>query len=217
MWLQDNHIKAVIFDVDGTLLDTGDGIMHSIRHTLETFGLPVPIENVLRKYVGPSPYESLQQFAGLSEDSARAGANMFREFYKNVALYEATIYDGVMSLLERLKQDGYKLGVATNKREDYALDILHYFGISPYCEIIHGSDSDYKLTKADIINLCCAELGVSKENILYVGDTEYDARGAAFAGIKFCAVTWGYGYKQGEFLSDYPVSLICHKPSDLEN
>lgn len=215
MWLQDNHIKAVLFDVDGTLLDTGEGIMHSIRYTLEKFGLSIPSADDLRKYVGPSPYESLQKYAGLSGDDARIGANIFREFYKNEALYEAKIYDGILPLLERLIHNGYKLGVATNKREDYALDILQHFEITDYCDVIHGADYDYKLTKADIINRCCAELGVEKEYTLYVGDTEIDAQGAATAGINFCAVLWGYGFKKGDIQRDYPIFHVCDTPNAL--
>ncbi len=210
-------IKAILFDVDGTLLDTGEGIMHSICYTLEQFGRTIPAKEQLRKYVGPSPHDSLRMYAGLSTEDARIGANIFREYYKAEALYEASMYDGVMQLLEQLKQEGYKLGVATYKREDYAMDILRHFGIAEYCSVIHGADYDFKLTKADIISQCCAELELAKDAILYVGDTDQDAKGAAAAGIKFCAAIWGYGFSKEDVQSEYPIDMVCHSPLDLLN
>lgn len=215
MWLQDNHIKAILFDLDGTLLDTSEGIRHSVRYVLEKLGLPQPSDDRIREFVGPPIQESLMKYAGLSTEEAQEGANIFREFYKNETLFEASVYEGILSLLERLKQNGYKIGVATYKREDYALDILRHFGISPYCEVIHGADNENKLTKADIIDLCCVELGVPKSNIMLVGDTEHDAKGAATAGVKFCAVTWGFGYKSNEVTSVSPIVLICNDPNSL--
>lgn len=215
MWLKDNHIKVLLFDVDGTLLDTGMGIIHSVRYTLDKLGLPRLPEEILRAFVGPPIQESLRKYAGLSVEDAQKGANIFRDFYKSEALFEASLYEGVLPLLERLKRDGYLIGVATYKREDYALDILRHFGIADYCEVMHGADNDNKLTKADIINLCCVELGVARENIVYVGDTEHDAKGAALAGIKFCAVTWGYGFTPENVSSVYPIDLICNQPNEL--
>ena len=215
MWLKGNHIKAVLFDVDGTLLDTSIGITHSVRYTLEKLGLQKLSEDTLRKFVGPPPQEAFQKYVELSKEEAQRAANVYREFYKKEALFEASVYEGILSLLERLKQNGYKIGVATYKREDYALDILRHFGISPYCEVIHGADNENKLTKADIIDLCCVELGVPKSNIMLVGDTEHDAIGAYRAGVKFCAVTWGFGYKPDEVASNYPIALICNDPNSL--
>jgi len=215
MWLHNNHIEAILFDLDGTLLDTSEGIRHSVRYALEKLGLPQPSDERIREFVGPPIQESLQRYAGLSIEEAQVGANIFRDFYKKEALFEASLYDGIISLLERLKKDGIKIAVATYKREDYAIDILRHFGIASYCDVIHGADNENRLTKADIINLCCAELDVPKNNIVLVGDTEHDAKGAAEAGVRFCAVTWGFGYTRSDTRSKYPIDFICNQPVDI--
>lgn len=215
MWLKDNQIKAILFDLDGTLLDTSEGILHSVRYTLDALGLPSLPNEIIKNFIGPPIQNSLQKYVGLSLEAAQAGTNVFRDFYKGEALYEARLYDGVIPLIEQLQKGGYKIAVATYKREDYAIDILQHYGIAGYCSVIHGADNENKLTKADIINLCCAELGVEKENILLVGDTEHDAKGASLAGVKFCAVTWGFGYNKNDVNSDYPIDFVCNQPLDI--
>lgn len=215
MWLKDNHIEAILFDLDGTLLDTSEGICYSVRYTLDQLQLPQPSEESLREFVGPPIQESLMRYGELSMEEAQRGANIFRNFYKSQALFEASLYDGIITIMEQLHQIGIKMGVATYKREDYALDILNHFGIAKYCDVIHGADNDNKLTKADIIDLCIGELGVQKQNIIFVGDTEHDAKGASSAGIRFCAVTWGFGYNQLHHSSDYNIDVTIKSPSEL--
>jgi len=215
MWLKDNQIEAILFDLDGTLLDTSEGIMNSLRYTLGVLGLSSLSDETIRKFIGPPIQESLQKYAGLSTEAAQEGANVFRDYYKSKALYEARLYDGIIPLMEWLKKNGYKIAVATYKREDYAIDILRHFGLAEYCSVIHGADNMNKLTKTDIINLCCTELGVKKERVLLIGDTEHDAKGAAVAGVKFCAVTWGFGYKNDETSSAYPIDLVCNMPKEI--
>lgn len=213
MWLRDNNITAILFDLDGTLLDTSEGIRHSVRYTLNQLQLPQPSDDRIGEFIGPPIQESLMRYAGLTLEDAQKGANIFRDFYKREALFEASVYDGVFPILEQLRKEGFKIGVATYKREDYAIDILRHFGISTYCDVIHGADNENKLSKADIIGLCCNELGEDKDNTLLVGDTEHDSKGAALSGVHFCAVTWGFGYTDNSVL-DAGV-FVVHKPEEL--
>ena len=215
MWLNDNNIKAVLFDLDGTLLDTSAGICHSVRYTMDRLNIPQPSDEKIKEFVGPPIQESLIKYAGLSIEDAQNGANIFRDYYKNEALYEASLYEGIIPLLVQLHKKDIKIGVATYKREDYAIDILKHFEIAKYCDVMHGADNENKLTKADIIDLCIDELGVQKQNIILVGDTEHDAKGAAHAGIKFCAVTWGFGYDQLHISSDFNIDLTIQSPLEL--
>lgn len=215
MWLIANKIKAILFDLDGTLLDTGEGIRHSVRYTLKKLGLPELSDDVIRKFVGPPIQNSLQMYAGLNAEESQYGANIFREFYKSQALYEARLYDEIIPLLVKLKESGFKIAVATYKREDYAIDLLKHFHIADYCDVIHGADNENKLTKADIVNLCCDELGVDKRYIVLVGDTIHDAKGAMIAGIKFCAVTWGFEFTDDTKLTLYKIDKMISKPFEL--
>lgn len=208
-------IKAILFDLDGTLLDTSEGIMHSIRHTLKTLGYDELPDATILKFIGPPIQNSLMTYMGASSEEAQKGANIFREFYKTKALFEAFPYDGIMNVLRDLKSDGFRIGVATYKREDYAIKLLNHFGISEYCDVIHGADNENKLTKANIVDLCCKELDVEKKYIVLVGDTEHDARGAMEAGVKFIAVTWGFGFNTSDLIIDYPVLTSLHNAYDL--
>lgn len=189
-------IKAVLFDLDGTLLDTSEGIKHSVSYAISKMGYKSLPEDIILKFVGPPIQNSLMLYCGVDSVEAQKGANIFRDFYKNEALFEASLYEGVVPMLDCLKEKGIKIGVATYKREDYALELLNHFGITKFCSVIHGADNENKLTKADIINLCILELGCNRSETVLVGDTEHDENGAIKAGVGFIAVTWGFGYKK---------------------
>lgn len=207
--------KAILFDLDGTLLDTSEGIKHSVCYTLSRMGYSTLPEETLLRFVGPPIQDSLMLYCGVDSVEAQRGANIFRNFYKKKALFEANLYDGIIQILQCLRRKNIKIGVATYKREDYAIDLLEHFGIAEYCSVIHGADNDNKLTKADIINLCIQELGVGKTNTVLVGDTDYDAKGAAEANVSFVAVTYGFGYKRENFNCSYPYICSIDNPKAL--
>jgi phosphoglycolate phosphatase len=152
-------------------------------------------------------------YCGVDREEAQRGANIFRDFYKSEALFEATLYEGIISLLAMIKEKGLKIGVATYKREDYAIDLLRKFGIADYCDVIHGADNDNKYSKKDIIEMCINELGEDRTGIVMIGDTEHDAQGAYDASISFIAVTWGFGYKEDSFKSTYPNLNVASTPA----
>lgn len=208
-------IKAVLFDLDGTLLDTSEGIKHSVRYTLLKMGYNELPEETILKFVGPPIQNSLMTYCGVDADEAQRGANVFREFYKNQALFEASLYDGIIDLLKELKSRSIRIGVATYKREDYALDLLEKFKIANYCDVIHGADNNNVLTKADIVEKCISELGANKEYTILVGDTDHDAKGAAEANVKFVAVSWGFGYDKNNKCIDYPCYRTIDVPGQL--
>lgn len=209
-------IKAILFDLDGTLLDTSEGIMDSVQHTITILNQPQLSKDKLLQFVGPPIQNSLINHLGLSPEDAQKGAIVFRDYYKSEALYKATVYSEIFDLLQYLKELGILIGVATYKREDYAIDLLKYFRIADFCQTIHGADNYNKLTKADIIDLCISDLKVEKKGIVLVGDTIHDAKGAKNAGIKFIAVTWGFGFKE-EDIVDYPHIAKCNTIQQLIN
>lgn len=208
-------MKAVLFDLDGTLIDTSKGILESVDYTIRHLGLPPLSERTMLHFVGPPIQNSLMRFAGLTTERAQHGANVFRDYYKSTALLQAKVYDGIICLLDYLRQRHIKIGVATYKREDYALTLLQYFGITSYCDVIHGADNENKQTKADIVNLCCEELHCDRSDIVLIGDTNHDAEGAQKAGIGFIAVTWGFGYKKGDTSVPFPCICIANNPLEI--
>ena len=148
-------------------------------------------------------------------DKAQEAANVFRSYYKENALFKASLYPGIIDLLKELKERGIKIGVATYKREDYAISILEHFGIAPYCQSMHGADNFNKLTKADIVNICIHELSAEKGAVVLIGDTEHDAKGAEVAGVPFIAVTFGFGFKNADDVNVFPNVGYAENARDI--
>lgn len=209
--------QVVLFDLDGTLLDTSPGIKESVAFTLEALGLEAVDEATIEKrFIGPPLFQSLAaQFPGLSQEEVWRGVDIFRDYYPRHALFKAHPYDGILDLLAQLKQRHIRIGVATYKPEHYAVTILRHFGIAPYCQVLHGADLEGKLTKADIVALCLKELGASREQSVLVGDTEFDAQGAQAQGVGFVGVRWGFGYKEASSLPHSPYVAMVENTEEL--
>lgn len=209
--------KFVSFDLDGTLLDTSEGIIQSVKYTVGKMGLSLPEGMDMGFFIGPPIQLSLQKCFNLDSETSQKGANVFRSYYKSEALYMAKPYEGIFDMLDVLKKRQIKIGVATYKREDYALDILHFFHIADYCDVMCGADNNNVLKKSDIIRNSYEKAGFLSEETIYIGDTEHDAKGAKEAGVPFVAVTWGFGYNSKEFISGYPYKGIVNRPIDIVN
>ena len=208
-------IRNVIFDLDGTLLDTAEGILESVAYTVKELGYKeLTLEQKL-SFIGPPVQASLKRLYGLSDEEAQRGANIFREYYKDNALLKAEPYEGIFTLCETLKKNNVKMSVATYKREDYALKLLCAKGFDRYCNPMHGADNNNILKKEDIVLMCVNEMGATKEECVLIGDTDNDAKGAAQAGIPFIAVTYGFGFKSRDDLKEYPHIGVAGTPAGL--
>jgi phosphoglycolate phosphatase len=199
--------KAVIFDLDGTLLDTAEGICNSVRYAESKLGLAPLRDEQYHEFIGPPPPEMYQKLHGLSPDEAARATEYHREYSKSKGIYEAVVYEGISDLLEQLKTARVLLGVATYKRQDLAELILEHFGLASLFDSICGLDSENKLSKSDIIEECIRQLGVTdKSGIVYVGDSEYDSVAAQALGVRFIGVTYGYGFTSDEN-SEYAIDV----------
>ena len=190
--------KAVVFDLDGTLLDTTSGVIYAVELTIKQLGLPRPADDVLKTFVGPPMQLSFEKHFGMEKERALECANLFRANYRDHSLLIAELYPGVMEVLGCLKNKGYKLALATNKSHDNAMAILKHFGVADYCDFMMGSDLAGKLKKADIIEKSLEAIGVEAKDAVYVGDSIFDYEGAQKVGMDFIGVTYGFGFREGE-------------------
>jgi len=184
--------KAIFFDLDGTLTDSGEGIINCATLALEHFGLPVPSREEMGVFVGPPLDKTFVEF-GVPADKAQEAIDVFRSRYVVVGKFENTPYEGIHQLLASLKEKGHRLFVATSKPEVTTLEILEKFQLSQYFEIICGATLDgTRAHKADVIACVLDRIG-KQEHMIMVGDTAFDVLGAAQHGIPTIGVAWGYG------------------------
>ncbi len=148
------NYQAVAFDLDGTLLNTQEGIINAVRAAVTELGYEMPSDDVLRGFIGPPMVRSMGETFGLSRAEADRATDLFRSFYSQKYLMQAKPYEGLFVLLEMLKAAGVKVGVATFKRTDYGRKILEGFGIAPYCAAICGDNNESTKTKAEIVADC---------------------------------------------------------------
>ena len=187
--------KAILFDLDGTLTDSGEGIIKSAAMVLEKYGLPVPDYDTMRVFVGPPLHETFIKF-GIAPEDADAAIELYRTRYTTVGKFENFPYPGIREMLEKLKAAGHKLYVATSKPEPMSIEILEHFELAQYFDMICGATFDRSRSeKSDVIAYLLQQVG-KKENAIMVGDTVFDVAGAAQHGIPTIGVSWGYGKVQ---------------------
>ncbi len=187
--------KVILFDLDGTLTDSGEGIINCAALSLAHFGLPVPSREEMRVFVGPPLDQTFRQF-GVPEDRTDEAIAVYRSRYTTVGKFENFPYPGIRELLENLKASGHRLFVATSKPEDMSVEILTKFQLAGYFEKICGATLDgSRSKKADVIAYLLSHVNPSQE-IIMVGDTAYDVIGAAAHAIPTIGVAWGYGSVQ---------------------
>ena len=173
------NYQAVFFDLDGTINDSGPGIMNSVRFTLEQLGRPPLPEQTLRKFIGPSLVYSFQTYAGMREEEARAAAEVYRSFYRGGEIYHLTIYDGNPELLADLNRAGIPCAVVTSKPTMMTDLVLDHFDLRKYFAFVSSPrPEDISNDKAFLVEKALHALGVSPRAAVMVGDTKYDMLGA---------------------------------------
>jgi len=184
--------KTILFDLDGTLTDSGEGIINCATLALNHFGLPVPDRETMRVFVGPPLDETFRKF-GVPADKTDEAIRVYRSRYTTVGKWENHPYPGVEDLLKKLRARGHRLFVATSKPEGMSREILEKFGLSGYFERICGATLDGSRSKKEDVIAYLLSLAAGTENTVMVGDTAYDVIGAAAHGIPCVGVSWGYG------------------------
>ena len=193
---------VILFDLDGTVTDPGEGITNAVIYALKKFGIEVEERSQLYKFIGPPLVDSFREFYGMNKEDCDKAVRYYREYYSETGLFENELYEGVEDLLKKLKEMGKTIGLATSKPEHFAVRILEYFHIDSYFDFIGGSAADgTRLRKEEVVAYVLEQLKVRDlEKVLMIGDREFDVFGAQKNGIDSLGVLYGYGCEE-EFKS----------------
>lgn len=201
---------TLLFDLDGTLTDSTEGILKCLVNAIEQMGFEVPEDT--NKFLGPPIRQSFAEFCGMNEEQTAQAVKIFRERYSKVGLFENRVYDGIPEMLERLKNGGKRLMVATSKPQVYAIRIFDRFGLSQYFEFVGGAELDGSRDyKDEVIEYVLAQTDITdRSSVLMIGDRRQDVLGAHKTGIKCMGILWGFG--SIEELTEAGADYIAETP-----
>ncbi len=204
----------VIFDLDGTVWDSIDGIAGSLEHTFESLDLPVPSRAELTANLGP-PLQLMLAELGVPDELVDAATLRYRERYVSWGAYQAVVYPGIERLLDDLAADGHRLATATSKGEGPTRQMLEHFGLLERFEVVGAATMDASaITKPAVVDRALEGLGrPAPGECLMVGDRHYDVTGAAEHGIDCAGVTWGYG--DATELRDAGAIAVADRPEEV--
>ena len=188
-------LRAVLFDLDGTLTDPALGITNSFKYALNYFGREIPSYETLCTFIGPPLNDTFKNLLHFEEEKIPDAIKKYREYFAEKGLFENSVYPGIPELLAKLNKNGKKLVVATSKPEEFSVKIIEHFGLSQYFENVCGSLMDESRSKKDqVIEYAIERNHISdKSKILMIGDRKHDILGAKKVGLKSCGVLFGYG------------------------
>ncbi len=193
----DSPFTTVLFDLDGTIVDSAPGITASLAYTFEQLGLPVPSPTELVAYVGPPILDSFRDLAGFTPQQSQEALEIYRQHYFESGVFDATVYPGVEGVLKAIHGSSLALSLATSKPEYPAKIILEHFGLLKYFDVITGaSDDEVRSSKADVVAEALERLkafGADLSRPVLVGDRSHDVEGAAMHRVPTIFVRWGYG------------------------
>lgn len=187
--------KVVMLDLDGTIIDPYIGITESVHYALTKMGQKNVVQSELTKFIGPPLIDSFQAFYGMSEAHALQSIDYYRETFNVKGKYDFIVYEGMIDLINTLKEKGFEIVIATSKPTPFAIDIINHIGIANYFTHIVGSYLDGRRNyKKDIIaHIMSLYPNYSNKDFIMVGDREHDVLGAKYHNIDTIAVSYGYG------------------------
>ena len=214
-----------LFDLDGTLSESGEGILDCVRMVFKETGRPLPDEKTIQSFIGPPMYESLSR-CGFDPESAQQGVEIYKRNFIQSGIYKNKVYDGMFKTLDRLKAAGVRMGVASTKYQKFTDQIINMLRLDDYFSAIGGSTSltgeapDGQLPRHDKIEVMNYVIDSLRETendrVVMIGDTKYDADGAAKAGTDFIGCLFGYGSKE-EMIEYYTIRkpFFVNTPEDI--
>ncbi len=189
---------VILFDLDGTLTDSGPGITNSVAYSLKKYGIEVADREELYKFIGPPLKESFEKYYGFSAEESKKAVEYYREYYTDKGMFENSVYEGIEELLKEIRKAGKMAVVATSKPEIFARKILEHFGLAKYFSYIVGANMDETRTKKDeVISYVLESCDIpDKSKVLMIGDREHDILGAKRNGLDSLGVLFGFGNRE---------------------
>lgn len=211
------NYKAILFDLDGTLLDTSPGILKGLDHLVETMNLEKISEENKYKFIGPPLSYTFPNYLGLKGENTVKGIKIYRDYCRNFGYKDTEDYSGVKEMLEELKKNNFKLIVVTMKEQSMAEKTLEAAGFSQFFDQILGTDDISDIKKKDLVIKAIDDNNLDKSEVVLIGDTDLDAKGAMESNIDYIPALYGYGYSHNNTSDDYPYITKINTPSDLIN
>jgi len=208
--------STILFDLDGTLIDTSEGVIGSALYTLEKLGYPRGEFGDYLPFLGPPLSVGFGIVCGVQERDIPRAIEIFRARYVGEEWFlRSSVYPGIPKLVSALRRAGYRVAVTTSKLQLAAEKTLTKFGLIDSFDLVVGSaDTDGRETKAGVLRYALASIGAKPEEAVLVGDRYFDAEGARDAGVDCIAALWGFGKKK-EF-DPYPVVCFAETPAEVE-
>ena len=213
-----------LFDLDGTLSESGEGILDCVRMIFRDMNRPLPDESSLAAFIGPPMYDSLRR-CGFDHEDAQKGVAIYKSHFISHGIYKNKVYDGIPELLRKLRDNGVRLGVASTKYQKFTDRIIGMLGLTEYFDIVGGCNAvngeaegggSLRSTKIDVMNYVIDNMKKSDaEKAVMIGDTKYDAEGACAVGCDFIGCRFGYGSEE-EMISNYPCGAPVFVDSPAE-
>lgn len=206
--------RACLFDFDGTVADTGEGIRRSVAYSLERMGYKVPPVETLNRFIGPPLYDSYMGIFNMTEEQAEHAIQVYRERYVKIGLYESHLYPGITELLHSLHDAGVFVALASAKPQVMVETLTRYFHIDALLDNIVGTGLNrHGADKRDLL-LAALPSDVDPRDALMVGDRHFDIEAAKFLGI--CAIGADYGYAEPGELKAAGADYVFDTVEDIK-
>lgn len=190
------NYKNILFDLDGTLTDPAKGITNSVAYALRYYGIEAADRSALCAFIGPPLAYSFNKYYGFDQKQCLEAIEIYREYFSVKGKFENSVYDGIIPMLQALRNRGFRLFIATSKPQKFALEIAEHFGFEKYFEAIRGIPMNGEnMSKGQVINGVLQEFSLDAAKTLMVGDRSYDVIGAKENGLDCAGVLYGYGSK----------------------
>ncbi len=207
---------CILFDMDGTLVNSYEGIYHAYAWAFAQMKLPFQGDTFVKKAIGAPLSFAFEKLYGLNSEQTAQAIRHYRAYYARQGRREAFAYPGIRETLQRLKSTGRFLGTATLKNQQFAQEMLAEFGLLPFFDAVCGADQEGRLTKADLIRAGMRYAGAYPEDTILVGDSVFDAQGAVQVGAAFLAVCYGFGFQSIRQAKTLPeVTMAAQTPAEI--